>query len=130
MHEWRDHTAEIELAIEAAAPEDVFAEAAAALGELIGLGEEGPPAQHELALEAADLPALLVAWIDELIFLADTESFVSSGSTDVRLNGSSIRGTVVGTRAPLEPLVKAATFHGIHFAREDSTWQARVVLDV
>jgi SHS2 domain-containing protein len=130
MHEWRDHTAEIELAIEAAAAEDVFAEAAAALGELIGLGEDGKPAQHELALAAGDLPALLVAWIDELIFLADTESFVPHGASDVRLDGSSIQATVAGTRARLEPLVKAATFHGLHFARENSAWQARVVLDV
>ena len=36
MHEWRDHTAEIELAIDAETPEQVFLEAAVALFERKG----------------------------------------------------------------------------------------------
>jgi SHS2 domain-containing protein len=130
MHEWRSHTAEIELAIEAGRPEDVFAEAAVAFGELVVAGDEGEPARHALSVEASDRASLLVAWLEELIFLADTESFVPEHVEDVELDAHSVRATVFGRRAELEPLVKAATYHDLRFVRANGIWHARVVLDV
>jgi SHS2 domain-containing protein len=129
MHEWRSHTAEIELAIEADSQETVFVEAAAAFGELVG-GTGGERAEHGVTIEAADLDSLLVQWLEELIFLADTDSFVPETARDVRIRGTAVSATLVGRRAPLEPLVKAATYHGLRFAQEDGVWCARVVLDV
>lgn len=130
MHEWRSHTAEIELAVEATSEEAVFAEAAEAFGELVGLDGDGENAEHDVTIDASDRGALLVQWLEELIFLADTESFVPDGVRNIRLDGNTLNGTLVGRRAPLEPLVKAATYNSLHFARDDQTWHARVVLDV
>jgi SHS2 domain-containing protein len=131
MHEWRNHTAEIELAIEAQTEEDVFAEAAGAFGELVGLDDEGEPLEHLVTIEAADREALLVQWLEELIFLADTESFVPEAAQDIRLDGTSVHAKVVGRRGRFEPLVKAATYHGLRFDHDDEgVWHARLVLDV
>ena len=130
MHEWRSHTAEIELAIDAEQPEDVFAEAAVAFGELVAASNEGEPASHAIALEASDRGSLLVDWLEELIFLADTESFVPERVEDVVLEHTSLRATVVGRRGDLEPLVKAATYHGLQFTQANELCHARVVLDV
>jgi protein archease len=129
MHEWRSHTAEIELAIEAHSEEDVFVEAASAFGELVGSGG-GERAEHNVMIEAPDRDALLVQWLEELIFLADTESFVPESAQDVKLEGTTVSATLVGRRATVEPLVKGATYHGVRFRREDEIWNARVVLDV
>jgi SHS2 domain-containing protein len=130
MHEWRSHTAEIELAIEADTPEQVFAEAATALAELIALNRDGEEEQREIRLDARDRGALLVEWLEELIFLADTEAFVPERVDDLRLERDSLRATLVGRRGRVEPLVKAATYHGLCFAPTDGVWHARVVLDV
>jgi SHS2 domain-containing protein len=130
MHEWRSHTAEIELAIEADTPEQVFAEAATAFAELISLDPDGAEEQREITLDARDRGALLVEWLEELIFLADTESFVPKRVDDLRLDHNSLRATLIGRRGRVEPLVKAATYHGLHFAPTDGVWHARVVLDV
>jgi SHS2 domain-containing protein len=130
MHEWRSHTAEIELAVDADTAEQVFVEAAEALAELISLGHNGESESHPIAIEAADLGALLVEWLEELIFLADTESFVPERVDDLRLDDGSLSATLVGRRGPIEPLVKAATYHGLRFARSDGVWHAQVVLDV
>jgi SHS2 domain-containing protein len=130
MHEWRSHTAEIELAVDADSPEQVFAEAAEALAELISLGREGERQRHLVAIDAADLGALLVEWLEELIFLADTDGFVPERVDDLDLRETSLTATFVGRRGPIEPLVKAATYHGLRFALDDGVWQARVVLDV
>jgi len=130
MHEWRSHTAEIELAIEADTPEQVFAEAATALAELIALNRAGEEEQRSITLDARDRGALLVEWLEELIFLADTEAFVAERVDDLRLERDSLRATLVGRRGRVEPLVKAATYHGLRFAPTDGVWHARVVLDV
>jgi SHS2 domain-containing protein len=130
MYEWRSHTAEIELSIEASSEEQVFADALAAFAELVSVDAEGAAAQYDVVLEAADRASLLVEWLQELIFLADTESFVAERADDLRLDAISIRATLVGRRTPFEPLVKAATYHGLRFAREGNIWQAQVVLDV
>ena len=130
MYQWRSHTAEIELAIEAETPEDVFADAVTALGELIALDRERDKLQRQVTLDAPDRAALLVEWLEELIFLADTDSFVAERVDDLRLEDSSLRATLVGRRGSVEPLVKAATYHGLRLAAVDGTWQARVVLDV
>jgi len=130
MHEWRSHTAEIELAVDAASPEQVLVEAAQALAELISLGRDGEPQNLHVAIDAADLGALLVEWLEELIFLADTKGFVPERVNDLELRGASLTATLVGRRGPVEPLVKAATYHGLRFACHDGVWQARVVLDV
>ena len=130
MHEWRNHTAEIELAVDADSPEAVFSEAAEALAELISLGREGEPESRHVTVAAGDLGALLVEWLEELIFLADAEGFVPERIDDVDLRDMSLRATLVGRPGRIEPLVKAATYHGLRFAVEDGVWQARIVLDV
>ncbi len=130
MHEWRSHTAEIELAIETDSEERVFAEAAAAFGELVALGGGGEPVQHDVTIDAADREARLVQWLEELIFLADTESFVPDSAQNVFIEGNTVIATLKGRRAPLEPLVKAATYHGLRFAHDNDVWRAQVVLDV
>jgi SHS2 domain-containing protein len=128
MHEWRSHTAEVELYIEAPSEDEVFAEAADAFGRLVERGPGGEPAMHQLELVARDRAASLVDLLEELIYLADTEGFVPDRA-DVAL-GETLRVRLTGRRTDVEPLVKAATYHGLEFARRSETWQARVVLDV
>lgn len=128
MYEWRSHTAEVELYVEAASEEQVFAEAACALGRLIERSRGGDRATHELELEGRDRAALLVDLLEELIYLADTEGFVPDRA-EVEV-GEALRVRLEGRRTEIEPLVKAATYHGLELARHDETWQARVVLDV
>ena len=130
MYEWRSHTAEIELAIEAAAEEEVFTAALAAFAELVVLERAGADEQRAVVIEAPDRASLLVEWLQELIFLADSESFVAERANDVGLGPGSLKATLIGRRTEFEPLVKAATYHGLKFAREGDMWQARVVLDV
>ena len=129
-YEWREHTAELELVVEAESERDVFAEAARAFGELVDRGEGGDPTAHVVAVEARDLGSLLVDWLEELIFLADTQSFVPERVPSLELECGRLRALVEGRRAALAPLVKAATYHGLHFSRADASWRAQVVLDV
>ena len=128
-YEWRDHTAEVELVIRAGSPEEVFREAADAFGRFVELAAAGEPATHVFELEGRDHATLLVALLEELIYLADTEGFVADDSA-VALSGNHLQVELTGRRTKVQPLVKAATYHDLAFERADGSWEARVILDV
>ena len=127
-YRWVDHTAELELHLEAPTPELVLHHALRAFAELAGEAT-GAPQVHEVELEALDPAALLARWLEELVFLAETEGLVPEDA-DLVLCNTSLRATVRGRTGEPRPLVKAVTYHGLAFAHEGDLWRARVVLDV
>ena len=134
-YRWIDHTAEVELEIEAASERAVLEEALRALAELLGVecDEAFAPAStipHEVSAEAADRPTLLAAWIEELAFLAESEGFVATRLVDLDLHGGDLRAIVGGVLAEPPPLVKAVTYHRLTFEPSGDGYVARVVLDV
>jgi SHS2 domain-containing protein len=128
-HEWRDHTAEVELVVRGPSAEDVFSEAAAALGRFVELDRDGERATHRVELIARDHATLLVALLEELIYLADVEGFVVDEST-IEVSATELRAELTGRRTNVQPIVKAATYHDLEFHRADGCWEARVILDV
>jgi SHS2 domain-containing protein len=129
MHEWQSHTGEAQLRIQAGSEEDVFAEAARAFGRLVELDRAGEPAIRRVSVEAPDRGSLLVELLGELIFLAETEGFVPDRAL-VSLDVARLDAQLDGRLTRVDPLVKAATYHGLAFERHDDIWEARVVLDV
>lgn len=130
MYEWVEHTAEVELRIEADSPAMVFREAMAALAELLGDDRDGEAAEHELWLVASDRASLLVSWLEELIYLADAQGFLPVDAPQLDVGGKELRARVRGQTGSPRPLVKAVTYHGLEFRRSAGTWRAKVVLDV
>lgn len=128
MFRFVEHTAELEVELEADSPEGVLEEARRAFEELAGPGD-GEPAEFGLDVETRDLPSLLAAWLDELVFLADVEGVVAEAA-ELELDGRRLSGVVRGRRGEPRPIVKAVTFHRLRFGSEDGVWRGRVVLDV
>jgi SHS2 domain-containing protein len=130
VYEWIEHTAEVELHVEAESREAVFGEALAAFAELVSRDDPGEPVEHEVTAEAQDDATLLAAWLDELVFLAETEDFVPERLKQLDVDGTRLRAVVAGHRGRPAHLVKAVTYHGLEFARNSGVWRAKVVLDV
>jgi protein archease len=128
VYEWVDHTSELELHIDAETPELVFHDALRALAELLGPAA-GDPQTRELHLSASERDRLLWHWLDELVFLSETEGFVPE-SADLVLSETGLDATVKGRLGEPSPLVKAVTYHGLAFEEMDGRYRARVVLDV
>ena len=129
MYRWIDHTAEVELEIAADSEREVLADALAALADLLDARGEGDELRS-VELRAADRPALLAAWLEELVFLAETEGFEPLELESLELGDDGLRATVRGRLGAPPHLVKAVTYHRLAFARADSGYSARVVLDV
>jgi SHS2 domain-containing protein len=132
-HELLAHTAEVRLRVRAPDFPALAAEAGRALAAL-ELGGEPPPAAgdaREVVLRAADQGALLVDWLNELIYLAETERWVATeflpqpgGALELRMRA---RGATVDI-APSR--VKAATHHGLEVRTTPGGVEAEVVFDV
>jgi SHS2 domain-containing protein len=129
-YRWVDHTAEVELEIEAASEREVLEEAVRALGELLGVQAASGDERRSVTVEAADRPALLASWIEELAFLAESEGFVATRLLDLDIAAGGLEATVAGVLGEPPPLVKAVTYHRLAFEPTGGGYFARVVLDV
>jgi SHS2 domain-containing protein len=128
-----DHTSEVQVRLRAASLADLLAEAGRALAA-IQLRGAGAPAAGEwrpVEVTAADSAGLLADWLNELVYLAETERWVAT-EFELRTEG---RGTLIGhargvTLDRLPGLVKAATMHGLHVVEIPGGLAAEVILDV
>lgn len=137
-HSFEDHTSEVRLCVSAGTLAAIFEEAGRALAELM-LDGPPPPSRgpvEQVRLVARDRAALLVDWLNELIFLSETRKQVYvelrvDSVSDTALTAS-VRGVFPDV---LRTAVKAATLHDVVFeeavsADGASNYTAKVVLDV
>ena len=131
-----EHTADIGLLARGRAPEEMFEHAAMGLVDLIvdpaGLGEG---TRLEVSLSAQDREALLIAWLNELLYLLDARGFLPRRCRVTHLSDTELAAelwgdTVDRARHALRRLVKAATYHGLRITRTDDHWEGRVILDL
>jgi SHS2 domain-containing protein len=131
MRRWIDHTAEVELRIEAGSEQAVFEEALAAVSELLGEPDPDQPRTCErVELRERDRATLLAGWLDELVFLAETRGLLPIRSLELSLDGPRLEATFEAGRGEPRHLVKAVTYHRLLFERSGDRWIAGVVLDV
>ncbi len=128
-YRWVDHTAELELEIDAPTPEAVFEEALAAFGELVRRNG-GEHCEVDVWLESAERPTLLADWLDYFVLLVDTAGFVPERVTELQLGETSLKAKVQGVTGNAAPLVKAVTYHDLELKEDADGWHARLVLDV
>jgi len=129
-YRWVEHTAEVELEIEAPTEEAAFNEAAHALGELVGDDLRQEWISREVSVAADDRAVLLAHWLDELVYLAETEDLVPDEVERIELSGHGLRAIVRCRRGNPRPLVRGVTYHQLSFERADHGFRATVVLDV
>ena len=132
-YEFLDHTGEMVLLVRAPGLDQLFAEAARALGELEreGVPETGQTVSCRVTLNAGDLPTLLIDWLNELIYLSETEAAVPVRATVHLAEPARLNAEVELTRLERRPaLVKAATHHRLRLEQGPAGWVAEVTLDV
>jgi SHS2 domain-containing protein len=128
MYRFVEHTAELEVELQASSPEGVLTEALRAFAELVG-PSGGEVVERPVDLSAPDLPALLAVWLDELVFLADTEQLVPE-EAELSVDETRLTGVLRARTGEPRPLVKAVTLHRLRLRPEADGWHGRVVLDV
>lgn len=132
-HRLVEHTGELELRLEAPDLSSLFEEAARALADVMAEDAAGPPTAppERIALTAADREALLVEWINELVYRADVHKRIYPDVHVERAEDGRLEATMHG-REPSSPktAVKAATWHRLRVNDTPSGVEATVILDV
>ncbi|MGH2676680.1 MAG: archease [Actinomycetota bacterium] len=130
-----EHTADIGLRMRGATLEELFEAAGEGLATLQGAWFPGQGQGERVTVRATDRAALLVAWLDELLFISESRDVVFGGF-DVHTVGedeldATVRIADRGDRELESVGVKASTYHRLRLEQEaDETWIAEVYLDV
>jgi SHS2 domain-containing protein len=134
-----EHTADVGFEISAGDLNALFDIARQALLEvLVSCPPDTGERVNPLELEAESLESLLVAWLDELLYLVQTHGLLPAQSA-VAVSAAPVGYRLAASlnSAPLDVdahgwqgEVKGATYHGLKLVQENGYWRARVVLDV
>lgn len=132
-HELVDHTSEVELRLRAPTMRGLFHEAALGLAEVMA----GQPvaasgdAHEAVQVESTDVDALLVDWVNELLFRAEVSGRLYPAVRIDRLTDRQVVGAIGAVELPTPRHdVKAATMHGVRIAPVPGGFAANVILDV
>ena len=140
VYRWVEHTSELELELEAASERELLIESMEALSELLAPepdaetppqpDAEAPLERHLVVTIAPDRPALLAAWLEELLFLAESSGFIPLLVEELSFEDRRLTATVVGRLGDPRPFVKAVTYHRLEFEPAGRGFRGRVVFDV
>ena len=124
-----DHTADTGIETDGATLEEVIANAATAMFDL--MYESAAGVRVEFAVEPAPPPDLLVAVLSELLYRSEVDG-VSFSNITVRIepDGTTIRAEAHPAGELVGPPIKAVTYHDLRCEPSDDGWHARVIFDV
>jgi protein archease len=135
---WEYFEVEADVGVHAWGPtiEACFRQCALAVFDLIVPLRAVAPAESREVMAQGETPeTLLVAWINELLYLHDVEGFALSDVEAPRVEADRVHARLTGE--PIDPArhprgiqVKAATFHQLALERAPGRVDARLVVDI
>jgi SHS2 domain-containing protein len=130
------HTADLGLRIWGRTLEELFENAAEALvATITDRRRLRARESRKIQVEAPDIEALLIAWLNHLLYLYDVTAFLGRDFEMVSLSEERLTARARGEafdpdRHIGKTAVKAATYHQLEISRRDHGWQAKVILDL
>ena len=126
------HTADVGMRVHGATPGALFACAALSLFALMGAEPGEPTEWQRLELVADDTESLLVAWLNELLYLNETSGEVLADVRVVAWTPSSIIADILCAppRMPPQTMIKAVTYHRLRIVEQSTGWLADYYVDV
>jgi SHS2 domain-containing protein len=130
-----EHTADVGIVARGATLAEAFTQAGFALANLLVANDTVRPlVWRDVALDGEDLEDLLVAWLNELIFLFDSEGFLPTRFDFSRIGPKGLEARLWGEpfdpqRHSLRTGVKAATYHQVAVELGDDV-VVRAIVDV
>jgi len=126
-----EHTADWEIEVWGPDLSSLFQQAALGMYALLGLRlAEGPRKRRDLELEAPDAESLLVEFLNELLFLAESEGLGFDSfelSVESGRLGASLEGAPITVR---RKEIKAVTYSRLEIRESERGLTTRVVFDV
>ena len=131
-----DHTADVGIHAFGRTLPELFIHAAQGMESLVVAPEQvRESVSREIAVEGHDVVSLLIAWLNELIFLFDTEYLLFRTFEIDAFTESSLRGRASGEpydarRHELSSAIKAVTWHEAAVEPTSDGYKARIIFDI
>jgi len=131
-----EHTADIGLNVYGSTLPELFIHAAQGMGSLMVAPEQVQVrVSREIVVEGHDTISLLIAWLNELIFLFDTEylllhQFQIDVLTETQLKARASGEPYDAQRHDLSSAIKAVTWHEAVVEQTDGGYKARIIFDI
>jgi SHS2 domain-containing protein len=128
-----EHTADRALKIYGRNLAELLVNAAQGLNSLMDADADvnSEPQKKSIKLEAIDAESLLVEWLSELAYWAETEMLVFNKFDLQNVSPTHIQGIIYGEPVTqMEKLIKAVTYHNLEIVETETGLAATVVFDV
>lgn len=131
-----EHTADIGLHAYGQTLPELFTNAAAGMESLmVAPAQISATASREVSVDGHDLVSLLVSWLNELIFLFDTDYLLLSQFEMLDFTEAHLRARVTGEaynpeRHDLSSAIKAVTWHEAFVEPITTGYKARIIFDI
>ena len=135
-YEFFEHTADVGIRASASTLAELCIRLAQGLVELLAEDSRLEPRQSRpIHLTASDAEALMLAWLQELLFRFSTSRFLPVAYELTDVTPTSLRGQVRGdTFNPARHVqgreVKAITRHRLEVREDDGVWHGQVIVDI
>jgi SHS2 domain-containing protein len=91
--------------------------------------------KREIFVRAEGREELLIQWLEEFVFLFDTESLLFKSFQMRSLEEGELHAVGMGEpydpeRHPIKTVVKGATYHQLEIQQIDHMWKAQIIFDL
>lgn len=135
------HTADFRLRARGATPEELFRDAMRGMfsimrPRMIARNDAKQNAklceiQRRLRLRAADREALLVDFLNEVLYLSETHQEIYEAARFTTLTDTTLEAGLSGRkRESVELQIKAVTYHGLQIVEKEGRLEATILFDV
>jgi len=128
-----EHTADKALRIYGTNLTELFLSAAAGLTHLMAadVSEISTEIEKSIELDAIDAESLLVEWLSELAYWAESEMLVFNKFHIQNVTATHLQASILGGKIPeLEKHIKAVTYHNLKIIKTSQGLEATIVFDV
>ncbi len=131
-----DHTADIGVVIFGESLPELFQHAAqsffSVLTEVKNI-HEGE--SRTFSLDAPGLEELLVSWLNEFLYLFETQGLLFSRFEIKKLSSEHLEATAWGEKYtakkhPIKRIIKAVTFHQLTIQKQKGMWKTQIIFDL
>ena len=133
-----DHTADIGVEVTGRTRKELFLNAAEALFDVMienKIGKQSAKQQKKITVEGADVSALLINFLRELLYLFNGEKFITVSCEIIQFTNKELQAQLTGelfnkTKHLIKTEIKAVTYSGLKVEKKKSGWVARIIFDV
>jgi protein archease len=129
-----EHTADIKFQAFGKTKEEAYKNSFFAMMELIyGKSKIKKKLKKKIEVAGNDDESLLYNFLEEFLFLLDSENFLPSKINKIKISGGKLTAEVLGDNAKNYEFtnnVKAVTYNQMFIKKEKAHWIVQVVLDV